>query len=121
MKPHMAYMNNTLIKKELAESAKNQKTSYRKYREQVDAVLAIGHTKDQVIEELEMEIERIMGDNRPSEDPIFQQGVHNAKVACISAIRMMSATWRAISPPKGVLLSGSPESFIASAMFQLKL
>lgn len=91
MKPHLAHIQNTIIKKQLSEDAKNTKTSYAKYRMRVEHAIRAGHPKEDIILELECEISRIMDDQRESNDPLFQQGVHNAKVACISSIRTIIA------------------------------
>lgn len=91
MKPHMAHIQNTLIKKKLAEDAKNTTTSYSRYRTKVDRALQAGYSKADIVTELESEINFIMTDTRDSNDPLFQQGVHNAKVACISSIRTIIA------------------------------
>ena len=90
MKPHLAHINNTIIKKQLADDAKNTKTSYAKYRAKIDKALANGYPKQAIIDELEHEVQDIMLDERDG-DPIFKQGVHNAKVACISSIRTIIA------------------------------
>lgn len=91
MKPHMAYINNTLIKKQLAKNAKDPKTAYVKYRAKADKALKAGFPLFSVIQELEREIETIMSDQRESNDPLFMEGVHNAKVSCISSIRTIIA------------------------------
>lgn len=90
MKPHLAYINNTLIKKQLAKEAKNEKTSYVKYRTKVDKALKAGYPAYAIISELENEIVSIMATQHQG-DAIFQEGVHNSKVACISAIRIIIA------------------------------
>ena len=90
MKPHLAYINNSIIKKQLAEKAKDQKTSYQKYRATVDMLLEKGIPIPEIITELEDEEARILAKEHEG-DPIFQQGVHNAKVACITSIRVIIA------------------------------
>ncbi len=90
MKPHLAHINNTLIKKQLAAEAKNEKADYARYRKNVDGAIKNGYPIDAIVSELEHEILVIQAD-RQHGDAIFQQGVHNAKVSCITAIRTIIA------------------------------
>lgn len=86
MKPHMAHIQNTLIKKRLSEEAKDEKSTYAKYRELADKALANGYPKEAIIDELESEMAEIQLDVRNG-DHLFQVGVSNAKQACLNAIR----------------------------------
>lgn len=86
MKPHMAYIHNTMIKKKLAENAKA--STYETYRQKVSGLLQEGYPKETLIDELGNEISRIEADERDG-DNIFQNGVHNAKVSCVSALRLI--------------------------------
>jgi hypothetical protein len=88
VKPHLAHISNTLIKKQLACMAGNEQTAYAKYKNKVDFALAAKVKESEIIEELNREIETIEADKRDG-DPIFQEGIHNAKTACISAIRLL--------------------------------
>lgn len=91
MRPHMAHIQNTLIKKKLAEDASNQETSYKKYMKLVTKARNLGHSVYEIISELENEknvIEKMNHDNHEG-DPIFQQGVRNAKTSCINAINII--------------------------------
>lgn len=89
MKPHLAHIQNTLIKKVLAEDAKKERTSYARYRGIADKALARGVPKAMVIAELESELDTIGRDVREGDDPFFQEGVRNAKVSCTNAIKVV--------------------------------
>lgn len=89
MKPHLAHINNTLIKKQLAEKAKDTQSTYAQYRSKADQLMQVMPIED-IVSELELEISRIMASNHEGDD-IFQQGVHNSKVSCISSIRTLIA------------------------------
>lgn len=88
MRPHMAHIQNTLIKKQLSENAKNSVTSYHKYKKKATDLLNEGYSKESIIKELELEMDNIRNDRRNGDD-LFQEGMRNAKVACISAIRVV--------------------------------
>lgn len=88
MRPHLAHINNMLIKKKLAEEAKESKTSYAKYSKLVEKARNEGHEDDEIIEELEREKERIINDYREG-DPIFQSGLINAKAACLNSLELV--------------------------------
>ncbi len=90
MKPHMQHIAETIKRKTLAEMAKNPATSYQKYTLKVEKAREAGYTTPQIIAALECEIERIKKDHRPG-DPLFLQGIHNSKVACISSISVIIA------------------------------
>lgn len=87
-RPHMAHMRNTLVRKDLANKASDKTTSYDRYKRMVDASVAEGWSNQEIVHELESEIVRIEADEREG-DVLFQQGLHNAKVACISSIRVL--------------------------------
>lgn len=89
MRPHMQHIANTLVKKDLLEKSKNQKTSYSKYRDMANKYIRQGYAKEYLIEELYGEIDRIMADERTSNDPILAQAYHNAKVSSVNAIRVV--------------------------------
>lgn len=74
------------MRKRLAQDAKDQRSSYVKYRKKVNQALTDGHAREAIIIELYEEIERITASESPG-DAIYQQGVHNAKMSCKSAIR----------------------------------
>lgn len=86
MRPHMAHIQNTMIKKKLAEKAKEP--SYDQYRRMVDAAFAAGWDKERILMELEAEKQRIQEDKREG-DPIFQQGLQNAKASCVASIEIL--------------------------------
>lgn len=88
MKPHLAHMHNTLIKKKLAEDAGNQETSYKNYKSLAKRALDEGYAPILVIAELEAELTKIEADEREG-DPIFQNGVANAKTSCSNAIKLV--------------------------------
>ncbi len=88
MKPHMAYINNMLIRKQLSNEARNEQTSYRKYKGLVERAMRLGHTNEEIIEELKMEAERVMADRRDG-DAIFTQGLANCKTSCVNAITLI--------------------------------
>lgn len=99
MKPHLAYINNTLIRKQLANEARNEQTSYRKYMGMVEQARQDGFNDDHIVSELEAEKWRIEHDLREG-DAIFQQGLANAKTSCTIAIA------RIISEIKGQQAEG---------------
>lgn len=88
MRPHLAYIQNTLIKKHLAEKAADQSTSYRKYMSNVEKARKLGFHDSEIIKELESEAERIRKDIRAG-DSLFLQGVANAQKACIDSIALI--------------------------------
>lgn len=88
MKPHMAHIAETMIRKELAVEAKNPKTSYTRYCQLVDRARAGGYSDADIIKELKEERKRISDDKREG-DPLFQEGVHNSKVSCLHAISLI--------------------------------
>ena len=85
MRPHLAHINNDLIKKQLAEEALNKEAAYDKYNKQVDLALEKGFTVKEIVKELEAEAERIRRDEKEG-DHLFLMGVRNVKTACLSAI-----------------------------------
>lgn len=90
MRPHMAHINNTLIKKQLAKAAANENTSYKNYMAMVQRAEKDGWKLPMIIAELQAEKRRIEEDPRNgSGDPILQQGYDNAKMACVNAIRVI--------------------------------
>jgi len=89
LKPHLAHIQNTLVKKQLAEEAADRNTSYRRYMHMIEAARRNGYSEERIVAELEAEKERILKDQREGDDPLFQQGVHNAKVACLSSIELI--------------------------------
>lgn len=89
MKPHLAHIQNTLIKKQLAVEAGDRPTTYRKYWDMIKKEREKGTPDVIIIAELEGERARILKDQREGNDPLFQQGVHNAKVACLSSIELI--------------------------------
>lgn len=89
MKPHLAHINNTLIRKHLAERASDQESSYKRYRSLSNKAIAQGYSVYQVIEALEEERKRIERDETFKGDPLFEYGVANAKQACINAIKLV--------------------------------
>lgn len=89
MKPYLAHMQNTLIKKQLAIEAGDRPTTYKRYWNMIKAARRNGTSTEQIVEELLAEKERILKDQREGDDPLFQQGVHNAKVACLSSIELI--------------------------------
>lgn len=89
MRPHMAHIQNTLIKKQLSEEAGNHKTSYRKYKRLVDSAISQGYDEGQIILELEVEKQRIKNDVKESDDPFFIQGVKAAQRSCEMAINLI--------------------------------
>ena len=96
MRPHMAHINNTLIKKHLAKEAGDESLSYQKYMQMVNRAETDGWKLPMIIAELKAEKERIELDPRNGGgEPILQQGFDNAKMACINAIN------RIISELKG--------------------
>lgn len=102
MKPHMAHIAETIIRKRLAEDAKNPETSYEKYTKKVEAAKTAGYTTAEIIAALECEIERVRKDHRPG-DALFLHGVNNSKLACISSISVIIAE---LKGEKDVKLSG---------------
>lgn len=86
MKPHMAHINNTMIRKQLVEKAKE--SPYDNYKKKVDEALSLGFPKDKIIIELENEIQRIKKDIRAG-DSLHMQGVLNAQNACMDAIYVL--------------------------------
>jgi len=91
MKPHMRHIQETLAKKQAVEKAKDMAAQLAKYRAQVERAQRAGYSNDQIAAELENEVAAVMADDRTSDDPLYQQGVHNAKVACVTAIRVIIA------------------------------
>lgn len=89
MKPHLAHIQNTLIKKQLVVEAGDRPTTYKRYWEMIKRAREAGTSDETIIAELEAESARILKDQRESDDPMFQQGVHNAKVACMSSIELI--------------------------------
>ncbi len=85
MKPHMAHIHNTMIKKKLAKDAGDVSTTIAGYRAKIAKAQAFGFPAADIIEELRLERESISKDIRAGE-AIFLQGVVNAKRACIAAI-----------------------------------
>jgi hypothetical protein len=90
VKPHLAYINNMLIKKKLAEDAKDSSSAYDQYMKRVRELRRDGVSSEVIIDELGNEIARIEKDERENDDLFFQQGVKNAKAACISAIKRIT-------------------------------
>lgn len=88
MRPHMAHINNTLIKKKLAEDAKDQVSSYQRYRTIVKTAREAGYTDHEIMSALCAEKTRIQQDEREG-DEIFKEGVRNSKIACLNAISMV--------------------------------
>jgi len=85
MRPHMAHINNTLLKKKLAEDAADRATSYKRYMDKVKDAKALGFSVQAIIVGLEEEMEHIKQDERDG-DGIFQFGLKNAKESCLNAI-----------------------------------
>ncbi len=85
MKPHMAHINNTLVRKKLATDARNVEPSLETYRRLVRKARAAGYSASGIIAELEAEKHRVLMDIRAG-DAIFLEGVRNAQNACIVAI-----------------------------------
>lgn len=74
------------MRKRLAQDAKDQHSSYVQYRKKVNQSLSDGADREAIITELYNEIENITASEHAG-DAIYQQGVHNAKMSCKSAIR----------------------------------
>jgi hypothetical protein len=83
----MAFLQNAVIKKQLAEKAKD--SSYEKYKKKVEAAIREDYSNVEIISELEFEMKRIEAATHENEsnDPIFKQGVENAKASCLNAIQ----------------------------------
>lgn len=88
MRPHMAHLQNTLIRKQLMNEAGNKQSSYSRYRALVTRAREQGFTDEQIIHELLIEKERIKRDIRIG-DSIFQQGVANSQNACMVSITLV--------------------------------
>lgn len=91
MKPHMKHIQETLVKKQAAEEAKDIAVPMAKYRRKMEQALRAGYSPQDVSDELENEIRSIMESTVDTDDPLFKQGEHNAKVACITALRTLIA------------------------------
>lgn len=85
MRPHMAHIHNTMIKKRLADEAADTKSSIRKYRDLVEKARASGYDDDAIIIELESEKDRIRKDIQCG-DSLYLKGVENAQTACLASI-----------------------------------
>lgn len=88
MRPHLAHMNNTLIRKQLANEAGNKQSAYSKYRKIVAEAREMGFDNEHIILELEAEKARIKQDIRVG-DSIHMQGVANAQNACMVSIALV--------------------------------
>lgn len=86
----MKHIAETLVRQKLAEEAKDTKSSYEKYKEKVDEARKAGYSTKEIVDALELEIERIRLDHRPG-DALFLHGVNNSKAACISSISVIIA------------------------------
>lgn len=83
MRPHMAHLHNTFIKRRLAEDA--AKTSIDKYEALVEKARRGGFSDEEIIAELEAEKIRVQSDLRMG-DANFLQGVRNAQRSCLASI-----------------------------------
>lgn len=88
MRPHMQHLAHTMVRKQMAAEAGNKQSSYSKYRKLVLTAKEMGFSNDQIIEELELEKNRIKKDIRVG-DSIFQQGVANSQNACMVSIALI--------------------------------
>jgi len=84
----MRYIARTLARKQLSKEASDYDEAYMKYEKMVQEAHKAGISDEQIRAELEFEKQRILTDSRDG-DHIFQEGLHNAKVSCISAITMI--------------------------------
>lgn len=85
MRPHMAYIQHTLKRKQATENAANDQTSYLAYTKIAAQARMNGLDNNAILAELEWEKERIENDHREG-DALFQQGLSNSKTSCIKAI-----------------------------------
>lgn len=93
MRPHMAHIHKTMVRKQLAERAKDAKGPMNQYRRKVEAALAQGYFESEIIHELEGELSRIETDEQEG-DQLHQEGVKNVKSACKEAIETVIAELR---------------------------
>lgn len=88
MKPHMQYIAQTLARKKAADDASDYMGSYQTYNKLACRAFEKGYSVSYIIQELEEEKERIEMDRREG-DELFQQGLRNAKAACLKAIDLL--------------------------------
>lgn len=81
----MAHIQNTLIKKQLAEDAKDISGPQEKYKKLVAQARDAGYSDLAIMNELQKERDRIKKDIRCG-DSMFLKGVENAQAACLVAI-----------------------------------
>lgn len=85
MKPHLQHIKHTMERKQRANEAGNEQAAYVKYLKLVKYAHMEGFNNQQVIDALNLEKHRIVEDDRWG-DSIFQQGLTNAKSACLIAL-----------------------------------
>lgn len=85
-RPHMDHLRETLERRQQAARAGDETAAYARYQRQVAVARAEGMDNAGILQELEFEAKRIENDTREG-DHLFQQGVKNAKKACLSAIQ----------------------------------
>lgn len=93
MKPHMRYIQDTIRRKKVAEKVGDKQTTYDKYKDAVAVARERGTSDGQIIMELEDEKTRIENDTRNG-DSIYNQGILNARIACIASIDLIIAEIR---------------------------
>lgn len=69
-----------------ANEAANVHTSYRRYKDKVEYAKEHGYSNREIIDELFREQDVIRQAQHEGIDPIFKEGVKNAKESCIKAI-----------------------------------
>lgn len=85
MRPHLAHLQNTMIKKQLAVDALDTDKPMKRFRDLVARARAAGYDGVAIITELQAERFRIKTDIRCG-DSLFLKGIENAQSACIVAI-----------------------------------
>lgn len=85
MKPHMMHIAHTLARKQAIKEAGDKLTTYGKYKQLILRAELNGFSKDEIVDELLKERERIEHDKRWG-DALFQEGLENAQESSLNAI-----------------------------------
>lgn len=87
MKPHRAFINQTMAKKKAAEEAKNPESAYDRYQQLVIKAQNRGALIPDIIFELKQEKTRIsQSKHELYDDPLIEQGIKDATISHLAAL-----------------------------------